>query len=327
MFEEVRLKSRRVFPAKVVQSRRAKRLVSLPVKSIFDFVGRTPLLDMSKYSPNNTVKIFAKAEWTNPGLSVKDRPASRIIRKALEGGELTANRILLDSTSGNTGLAYALFGAALGIRVRLVVPENVSRFQKNLLRAYGPDVVWTAAQEGSDGAIRAARAIFAETPQRYFYADQYSNPENWKAHYYTTALEIWQQTHGAVTHFIAGLGTTGTFVGVGRRLRELNPATRLIAFQPDSPFHGLEGLKHLRSAMVPSIYDATIADNNLEIATEAAQHWVRTLARRDGLLIGLSAGAALEASRKIAKQLDAGIIVTIFPDGGQRYLEESFWDD
>jgi cysteine synthase B len=324
MFEGIQLKPRR---SSVVCNQKAKRPLPAVAKNTFALVGKTPLLDLSSYSPHRAVKIFAKAEWTNPGLSVKDRPASRIIHKALERGALTANRILLDSTSGNTGLAYAMFGAALGIRVRLVVPENVSRFQKNLLRAYGADVVWTEAQEGSDGAIRAVRAIFAEAPERYFYADQYSNPENWKAHYYTTALEIWKQTYGKVTHFIAGLGTTGTFVGVGKRLRELNPATRLFSFQPDSPFHGLEGLKYLRSAIVPPIYDATIADSNLEIATEAAQHWVRTLARREGLLIGLSAGAALEASRQIAKQLQAGVIVTIFPDSGQRYLEERLWDD
>jgi cysteine synthase B len=298
----------------------------LLLKDVFALVGNTPLLDVSRYSPRRPVKIFAKAEWTNPGHSVKDRAASRIIRTALQRGELNAGRILLDSTSGNTGLAYALFGAALGIRVRLVVPENVGNFQKNLLRAYGAEVIRTSAQEGSDGAIRVARAIFAENPQRYFYADQYSNPENWKAHYQTTALEIWQQTRGQVTHFVAGLGTTGTFVGTGRRLRELNPAMRLISFQPDSPFHGLEGLKHLPTAIVPAIYDATLAEDNLEIATETAQHWVRELARRDGLLIGLSAGAALEAARQVASQLDAGIIVTIFPDGGYRYLGDSFWE-
>jgi cysteine synthase B len=296
------------------------------VKNVFALVGNTPLLDMSRYSPQRSVKIFAKAEWANPGHSVKDRPASRIIRAALQRGDLTADRILLDSTSGNTGLAYALFGAACGIRVRLVVPGNVSSFQKNLLRAYGAEVVWTSAQEGSDGAIRVAREIYAENPQRYFYADQYGNPDNWKAHYHTTALEIWKQTRGRITHFVAGLGTTGTFVGTGRRLLEFNPDIRLIALQPDSPFHGLEGLKYFPTAIVPAIYDASLADKNLAIATEAAQHWVRELARRDGWLVGLSAGAALEVSRQIAAQLDAGVIVTIFPDGGYRYLEESFWN-
>jgi len=257
---------------------------------------------------------------------VKDRPASRIIRRARQNGELTRDRILLDSTSGNTGAAYALFGAALGMRVRLVVPENVSPFQKNLLRAYGADVIWTSGQEGSDGAIRVARAMFAENPRRYYYADQYSNAENWQAHYHTTAVEIWRQTQGSLTHFVAGLGTSGTFVGSARRLLKFNPAIQLISFQPDSPFHGLEGLKHLPTAIVPAIYDAALAHDNLEIATETAQHWVRELARREGLLIGLSSGAALEACRRVAARLDAGVIVTIFPDGGYRYLEDSFWE-
>jgi len=304
---------------------RSKRSFAAPVKNVFALVGHTPLLDLSRYSPKKTVKIYAKAEWANPGHSVKDRAARRIIRAAIQHGELARSQILLDSTSGNTGVAYAMFGAALGLRVRLVVPENVSAFQKNLLRAYGAEVIWTSAQEGSDGAILAARAIFAEKPQRYYYADQYSNAENWKAHYHTTAAEIWRQTHGRVTHFVAGLGTTGTFVGAGRRLLQLNPAIRLISVQPDSPFHGLEGLKHLPTAIVPPIYDATLAHDNLEIATEAAQHWVRELARHTGWLLGLSSGAALEASRQVAARLEAGVIVTIFPDGGYRYLEDSFW--
>jgi len=305
---------------------RSNRAFTAPAKNVFALVGHTPVLDLSRYSPKKTAKIFAKAEWANPGHSIKDRPASRIIRRARQNGELTRDRILLDSTSGNTGVAYALFGAALGLRVRLVVPENVSRFQKNILRAYGADVIWTSAQEGSDGAIRGARAMFAENPRRYYYADQYSNAENWKAHYHTTAVEMWRQTAGRITHFVAGLGTTGTFVGAGRRLLQFNPAIQLISFQPDSPFHGLEGLKYLPAALVPSIYDATLAHENLEIPTEAAQHWVRELARREGLLIGLSSGAALEASRRVAAQIHPGVIVTIFPDGGYRYLEDSFWD-
>lgn len=306
-------------------SSKISKLASAPTQNVFALVGNTPLFDLSRYSPKPSVKIFAKAEWTNPGHSVKDRPASRMIRRAWQNGDLTRDRILLDSTSGNTGAAYALFGAALGVRVRLVVPENVSPFQKNLLRAYGAEVIWTNASEGSDGAIRIAHAMFAENPRRYYYADQYSNPENWKAHYHTTAIEIWRQTHGRLTHFVAGLGTTGTFVGSGRRLLKFNPAMQLISFQPDSPFHGLEGLKHLPTAMVPAIYDAALAHDNLAIATEAAQHWVRELARHEGMLIGLSSGAALEASRRVAAQLNAGVIVTIFPDGGHRYLGDSFW--
>lgn len=305
---------------------RKRRLAPPPVKNVFALVGQTPLLDLSRYSPNAAVKLFAKAEWTNPGHSVKDRPASRIIRTAMRRGQLTREHILLDSTSGNTGLAYALYSAALGIRVRLVVPENVSPFQKHLLRAYGAEVIWSSAQEGSDGAIRVARAMVAENPRRYFYADQYSNAENWQAHYQTTAPEIWRQTRGRISHFVAGLGTTGTFIGAGRRLSKFNPAIRLISVQPDSPFHGLEGLKHLPTAIVPPIYDAALAHDNIGIATEAAQHWVRELARREGLLIGLSSGAALEACRQLASRLDAGVIVTIFPDGGQRYLDDNFWE-
>jgi len=305
---------------------RAKRAAPPVVKKVLALVGNTPLLDLSRYSPKPAVKIYAKTEWTNPGRSVKDRAASRIIRSAMQRGELRGDRMLLDSTSGNTGVAYVLFGAALGIRVRLVMPENVSRFQKNLLRAYGADVVWTSGQEGSDGAIRVARAMFAENPRRYFYADQYGNPENWKAHDHSTAPEIWRQTRGRLTHFVAGLGTTGTFVGTGRRLLKLDSKIRLISFQPDSPFHALEGLKHLPTAIVPAIYDDALAHENLEITTEAAQHWVRELARREGLLIGLSSGAAFEACRRVAAQLDAGLIVTIFPDGGERYLDGSFWD-
>ncbi len=319
------LASRRALLAQRLRAK-SKSLLPSPVKNVFALAGKTPLLDLSRYSPKCGVKIFAKAEWANPGHSVKDRAASRIIRRALQRGELTRERILLDSTSGNTGLAYALFGAALGIRVRLAVPENISPFQKNLLRAYGADVVWTSAQEGSDGAIRVARTIFAENPQRYYYADQYSNAENWKAHYHTTAPEIWRQTQGRVTHFVAGLGTTGTFVGTSRRLLEYNSSIRVFSFQPDSPFHGLEGLKHLPTALVPAIYDPALADDNLEIATEPAQHWVRELARRDGYLIGLSSGAALEACRQVAARLESGVIVTIFPDGGHRYLEDSFWE-
>lgn len=289
-------------------------------------IGKTPVLEVSDYSPNARVKIFAKAEWQNPGRSVKDRAAYRIIRTALQRGDLTREKILLDSTSGNTGVAYAMLGAAFGVRVRLVIPENVSAYQKKLLRAYGAEVIWSSAQEGSDGAIRLARALRAEKPERYFFADQYNNAENWRAHYDTTALEIWRQTRGRLTHFVAGLGTSGTFIGTSRRLRELHPAIRLISVQPDSPFHGLEGLKHMPTAIVPGIYDAQLADENRGIATEAAQELVVHLARRKGWLAGLSSGAALAAARAVAEKLTEGLIVTIFPDGGQRYLEEEFWN-
>lgn len=294
---------------------------------VFAAVGNTPLLDLSAYSPNARVKIFAKAEWQNPGRSVKDRAASRIIRSALRSGALTRGKILLDSTSGNTGVAYALFGAALGVRVRLAVPDNVSDYLRDLLRAYGAEVIWTSAHEGSDGAIRMAHALYEERPAQYFYANQYGNPENWRAHYHATAREIWRQTRGRLTHFVAGLGTSGTFTGTGRRLRELNPGIRLVSVQPDSPLHGLEGLKHMPTAIVPAIYDAALADENLGVATEAAQELVRDLARRHGLLAGLSSGAALAAARLLAAGLDRGLIVTIFPDGGHRYLKEKFWNE
>jgi cysteine synthase B len=295
--------------------------------SIFAQIGNTPLVDLSTYSPNSHVAIFAKAEWQNPGRSVKDRAASGIIRTARRKGDLAREKILLDSTSGNTGVAYALFGAALGIRVRLVIPNNVSAYLRNLLRAYGVDIVWTGADEGSDGAIRMARALYEERPSQYFYANQYANPENWRAHYHSTAIEIWWQTTGRLTHFVAGLGTSGTFTGTGRRLRELNPAIRLISMQPDSPFHGLEGLKHMPTAIVPAIYDSSLADQNLGVATEAAQELVRDLARRQGLLVGLSSGAALAAARTVAARMERGLIVTIFPDSGHRYLEEKFWHE
>ncbi len=310
-----------------VTSARRQLPADAATRSLFALVGNTPLLDFSHYSPHRRVKILAKAEWQNPGRSIKDRAASRMIRVALRRGRLTRDQILLDSTSGNTGVAYALFGAALQLRVRLVVPENVSRYQKNLLAAYGAEVIWTSAGEGSDGAIRVARALQAEAPSRYFYINQYNNPENWRAHFHTTALELWQQTAGRLTHFVAGLGTSGTFIGTGRRLRQLNPAIRLIAVQPDSPLHGLEGLKHMPTAIVPTIYDPHLADENLAISTEEAYDLVRHVARRHGWLIGLSSGAALAAARHVAETITHGVIATVFPDGGHRYLEEGFWNE
>lgn len=296
-------------------------------RSVFAMVGHTPLLNLSDYSMRRGVRIFAKAEWQNPGRSIKDRAASRIFRAAWHAGQLTRDKILLDSTSGNTGVAYAMLGAALGVRVRLVVPENVSAYQKNLLQAYGAEVIWTSASEGSDGAIRQVRAMYEEAPARYFYANQYNNPENWRAHYHTTAREIWQQTSGRLTHFVAGLGTSGTFIGTGKRLLAFNAGIRLISMQPDSPLHGLEGLKHMPTAIVPEIYDPQLADENIGVATEAAFELVRDTARRKGFLIGLSSGAALEAARQITTRIENGIVVTVFPDGGHRYLEERFWHE
>jgi cysteine synthase B len=246
----------------------------------------------------------------------------------LEGertGRLDPGKIILDATSGNTGIAYSWIGAARGYRVKLALPRNASEERKQILSAYGAELVLTSPLEGSDGAIREARRLYAEDPEAYFYPDQYNNAANWQAHYETTAPEIWEQTAGRVTHFVAGLGTSGTFVGTSRRLKELKPAIKAISFQPDSPFHGLEGLKHMATAIVPGIYDPSIADENYEIGTEEAQHWTRELGRREGLLVGVSAGAALACALKVALKVRSGVIVTVFPDAGDKYLSERFW--
>ena len=292
-------------------------------------VGNTPLLrfeSLTRERPD--VQILGKAEWANPGGSVKDRAALNIFETALRSGELTASRRLLDATSGNTGIAYAMIGAASGIGVTLCVPGNVSIERKRILTAYGAEILWTDPLEGTDGAIRKARALHAAEPGKYFYADQYSNDANWLAHYHGTAAEIWSQTAGAVTHFVAGLGTSGTFVGTTRRLKELNPAIRAISVQPDSAFHGLEGLKHMASAMVPKIYDASLADEALEVSTEAAYEMVKRIARSEGVLMGISSGAALASVERIARQAVApAVIVTILPDSADRYLSEHFWGE
>jgi len=292
-------------------------------------VGNTPLLrfeSLTRERPD--VQILGKAEWANPGGSVKDRAALNIFETALRSGELTASRRLLDATSGNTGIAYAMIGAASGIGVTLCVPGNVSIERKRILTAYGAEILWTDPLEGTDGAIRKARALYSAEPGKYFYADQYSNDANWLAHYHGTAAEIWSQTAGAVTHFVAGLGTSGTFVGTTRRLKELNPAIRAISVQPDSAFHGLEGLKHMASAMVPKIYDASLADEALEVSTEAAYEIVKRIARSEGVLMGISSGAALAAVERIARQAVApAVIVTILPDSADRYLSEHFWGE
>jgi cysteine synthase B len=292
-------------------------------------VGNTPLLrfeSLARERPD--VQILGKAEWANPGGSVKDRAALNIIETALRSGELTASRRLLDATSGNTGIAYAMIGAARGIGVTLCVPGNVSIERKRILTAYGAEVLWTDPLEGTDGAIRKARALHAAEPGKYFYADQYSNDANWLAHYHGTAGEIWSQTAGVVTHFVAGLGTSGTFVGTTRRLKELNPAIRAISVQPDSAFHGLEGLKHMASALVPRIYDASLADEALEVSTEAAYEMVKRIARGEGVLMGISSGAALAAVERIARQVaPPAVIVTILPDSADRYLSEHFWGE
>jgi S-sulfo-L-cysteine synthase (O-acetyl-L-serine-dependent) len=296
-------------------------------------VGNTPLLRFERLArPWPGIEILGKAEWANPGGSVKDRAAFNIIETAVRCGELTAGKRLLDATSGNTGIAYAMIGAASGIPITLCVPGNVSLERKRILAAYGAEVIWTDPLEGSDGAIRKARELHQADPEKYFYADQYSNNANWLAHYHGTAEEIWAQTQGAITHFVAGLGTSGTFVGTTRRLKELNSAIQAISFQPDSPFHGLEGLKHMDTAIVPRIYDPSLADSTLEVGTEAAYDMVKGVARLEGVLVGISSGAALVACLTLAEQLakqgtDSAVIVTVLPDSADKYLSEKFWNE
>jgi S-sulfo-L-cysteine synthase (O-acetyl-L-serine-dependent) len=265
---------------------------------VTDLVGNTPLLELASVSAEvSDVRILGKAEWYNPGGSVKDRPALWMIRDGESSGALTPAKTILDATSGNTGIAYAWIGAALGYKVKLCMPANASEERKQILRAYGVEFVLTDPGEGSDGAIREVRRLYAEDPERYFYPDQYSNPANPRAHYESTAPEIWEQTGGEITHFVAGLGTSGTFVGTASRLKEYNPEIKVISFEPESAFHGLEGMKHMESAIVPEIYDPTIADENRRIATEDAYEMVKRVAREDGVLIGVSAGAAVATRR------------------------------
>jgi cysteine synthase B len=275
------------------------------------------------------VQILGKAEWTNPGGSVKDRAAAAIVLDAMHREKLCPGIRLLDATSGNTGIAYAMLGAALAFPVTLCMPSNVSPERKRILNAYGAEVLWTDPAEGSDGAIRKARELAAD-PQ-YFYADQYSNDANWRAHYKGTANEILEQTEGHITHFVAGLGTSGTFMGVTRRLKEVNPKIECIAMQPDSPFHGLEGLKHMATAIVPGIYDSQLADRNVEVETETAYAMAKRLARTEGLLVGISAAAAVAAALRIAEEQAAkgkeAVIVTILPDAADKYLSERFWEE
>ena len=295
---------------------------------LIDLIGNTPLLRLRRIVPSNPrVAIYAKAEWANPGGSVKDRPARQMLLEGERSGRLRPGKIILDSTSGNTGIAYAMLGAAMGYEVHLCLPLNANEERKQLLKAYGAHLILTDPRQSSDGAILKARELYAADPDRYFYPDQYNNPANWQAHYETTAPEIWKQTDGRITHFVAGLGTSGTFVGVGRRLRELNADIRLISFQPDSPFHGLEGMKYMATSIVPGIYDPTLADENREVGTEAAHTMVRRLAREEGVLVGISAAAAMVCSLKLAEELDEGMIVTIFCDSGTRYLSERFWQE
>lgn len=295
-------------------------------------VGRTPLIELSGLSPalERGARLFAKAEWHNPGGSVKDRAGLSIIRAAEREGRLTRDKVLLDATSGNTGIAYAWICARLGYKVSLAVPNSIAPQRRAILQAYGVELLFTSPLEGTDGAIREARLLFDAEPGKYFYADQYNNPANWKAHYDGTALEILEQTEGRLTHFVAGLGTSGTFCGTTRRLRERAPKVKCVSMQPDAALHGLDGLKHMESAIVPGIYDPSLADENIAVSTEEAQAVCRLLARKHGLLVGPSGGANVAACLRLAERLVAGgagdvMLVTVLPDSGERYLSERFW--
>jgi cysteine synthase B len=292
-------------------------------------VGGTPLLSFRRVTAHlpDAVQVLAKAEWTNPSGSVKDRPALSIIRHAEQRGDLRPGVTLLDSSSGNMGIAYAMIGAARGYDVKLVVPANVSRERIAILRAYGVDLTLSDPAEGTDGAIRLVNQIYEADPERYFFADQYSNPDNWRAHYDGTGVEVWEQTGGTATHFVAGVGTSGTLMGTGRRLREFNPEVELIALQPDASLHGLEGLKYMPTAIVPPIYDPDLPDETIGIRTEDAYAMCRRLAREEGVMVGVSAGAAMVGALRIAERLDEGTVVTVLPDGAYKYLSEPFWSE
>ncbi len=296
--------------------------------SFLDAVGGTPLLPLVRLSAGlpASVQVLAKAEWLNPAGSVKDRPAANILRQALAGGELGKGRVLLDSTSGNMGISYAALGGALGIPVTLAISASASPERMKVLHALGAKFHESDPLEGSDGAILLARQIKEQNPDLYYYADQYNNPANWQAHYQTTGPEIWKQTSGSITHFVVGLGTSGTLMGAGRYLREQNPDVKIIAFQPDAPFHGLEGLKHMPSAIKPGIYDAAFADQTLEVSSEEAHETTRRLAREEGMFVGVSSGAAAAMALRVASELEAGVIVTLFLDAGYKYLSETFWN-
>ena len=301
---------------------------TLPGDELFARIGHTPLLPLRRIGAEFPhVEIYAKAEWFNPSGSVKDRAASEIILAAERNGDLTQDKVLLDATSGNMGIAYATLCAARGYKVALTIPANASRERITTLKALGVDLFLTDPFDGTDGAQREARSIYAAQPDRYFYADQYNNQANWRAHYRTTGPEVWEQTAGRVTHFVAGLGTSGTMMGAGRRLRELNPDIELIAVQPDSPLHGLEGLKHMETAIVPGIFDRSLPNRTAPINTEETYRMAKRLAREEGLFVGISAAAAALAATQIAAQIERGVIVTVFPDSALKYLSERFWTE
>jgi S-sulfo-L-cysteine synthase (O-acetyl-L-serine-dependent) len=299
----------------------------LDQSSLLSAIGHTPLLRIRNVAvPNIHVRVYAKAEWLNPGGSIKDRPALNMLLEAERSGELTRGKIIIDASSGNTGIAYAMLGSALGYQVHIALPANASAERKQVLRAFGAALIETDPLTGTDGAQQYVRELVRESSGQYYYPDQYNNPANWQAHYYSTAWEIWNQTRQQVTHFVAGLGTTGTFVGISRRLKELNPSIRCISCGPDGPIHGLEGLKHLPTALVPGIYDQSVADEHVTITTEEAHARTRELGRHEGLYVGISSGAALAVSLRLAARIDSGMIVTIFPDGGSRYGSDQFWN-
>jgi len=302
---------------------------TLALDGLTSHVGNTPLLPLRRLSRELSphVKVFAKAEWFNPGGSVKDRPALNIIQTALANGDIGNGKRLLDSTSGNMGISYATFGAALGIPVTLAIPGSASSERMSILKALGAELILTDPLEGSDGAILKARELVTEQPDKYWYANQYNNPANWEAHYKSTGPEIEAQTDGEVTHFIAGLGTSGTLMGTGRYLKEKLPQVKIISFQPDDGFHGLEGLKHMPTAIKPGIYDESLADEQAEVKTEDAHEMVKRLAREEGLFVGISSGAAAVAALRVASELEEGVVVTLFPDAGYKYLsDKNLWE-
>jgi len=291
-------------------------------ESILERIGNTPLLKIGQWGD---VEVYAKAEWFNPGGSVKDRAALWMIEDGERSGQLTKEKTILDATSGNTGIGYAMIGAVKGYKVKLVMPENAGEETKQILKAYGAEMKFTDPLEGPDGAIREARRMYEEDPDRYFYPDQYNNPANPQAHYETTGLEIIEQTRGRVTHFVAGIGTGGTLMGTGRRLKEYRADIQIIAVEPDSGLHGIEGLKHMETSIVPGIYDESFLDGKVRVSTEDAYEMARRLAREQGLLVGQSSGAALKGALEVVKEIKAGVVVTIFPDSGTRYLNTALW--